>query len=371
MIHKLMQNFHAMLERQDSYFAIAHDEIRDTNLQLLKILCILEMLFLTVYIMWTPLLFPTWRPTISYWVFLGCSFLLSVVVYVYSRRKTATGEGVMKLCVLFYVLTLIGCIAIDVVPNPSQPSIYFHIIMVVLPSLFILPLKVMFPLTASLELIYIPLLFAFKDPWYAKVDAYSASVGFFCSVIVMTVVSNLRAREGVTKYFYIRVGTVDSLTQVMSRREFENQAKAFFTARKDEESSCALLMLDIDRFKTINDEYGHQVGDEVLSRVGAALNGCFRSQDLVGRIGGDEFMVLIPSLKESGDLKEIADRIRKSFSEIHCLPDQQTITASIGIAVPKGLRTYEEMYRSADQAMYQAKNTRAGLCCQVICEPER
>jgi diguanylate cyclase (GGDEF)-like protein len=201
------------------------------------------------------------------------------------------------------------------------------------------------------------------------VDAYSASVGFFCSLIVMMVVSNLRAREGVTKYFYIRVGAVDSLTQVMSRREFESQAKGFFAARQPEDSSCALLMLDIDRFKSINDEYGHQVGDEVLAKVGSALNGCFRRQDLVGRIGGDEFMVLVLSLKESDDLKEIAERIRKSFAEIRCLPDQQTITASIGIAIPKGMQTYEEMYRSADQAMYQAKTARTGYC-EIISESE-
>jgi diguanylate cyclase (GGDEF)-like protein/PAS domain S-box-containing protein len=119
----------------------------------------------------------------------------------------------------------------------------------------------------------------------------------------------------------------------------------------------AVLFLDLDDFKKINDSLGHDTGDRLLVEVAARLGGCLRGGDTVGRLGGDEFIVLLPQLKSPDEAGSVADKLLQSLSRpFHVMGRDLQISASIGIALcPEDGSDAAELLRKADAAMYQAK----------------
>lgn len=157
----------------------------------------------------------------------------------------------------------------------------------------------------------------------------------------------------------------DSLTGLPNRAFFEGRlSRSVRTALKHDER-LALLFLDSDRFKQINDSYGHAAGDAVLVSVANRVRAQLREHDLVARLGGDEFAVLLAPVQRVEDAQRIAEKIAASMSLPVRLPDGQVVVTSlsVGIAVfPDDGRTPAELLNAADAAMYQAKrHTRDGL----------
>ena len=123
----------------------------------------------------------------------------------------------------------------------------------------------------------------------------------------------------------------------------------------------ALLILDVDHFKAVNDTYGHLCGDSVLSDVAAALKGSTRSSDLVGRIGGDEFLVYLPEVADEAAVRQKVERMLTAVSCIRPEPGAPPVTCSIGVALfPWGGTDYYHLYKCADQALYSRKNNGRG-----------
>ena len=114
-------------------------------------------------------------------------------------------------------------------------------------------------------------------------------------------------------------------------------------------------MFDIDNFKQINDTFGHQEGDQILEEVGSILREGFRAGDIVGRVGGDEFLVMIKNIHEESNLSDVACRIGDSIRNLSEPTCDIEVSCSLGIARIHGIIPYEDAYRDADQAMYEAK----------------
>ena len=151
----------------------------------------------------------------------------------------------------------------------------------------------------------------------------------------------------------------DSLTNLANRRLFqETLAKAI--SRMDRSTGqLGILFLDIDHFKTINDTLGHDAGDIVLNESAKRLLQCVRKSDLVGRLGGDEFTILVEDMSQMDDATHIAEKILKSLNApIRVMEQDINITTSIGIAVYPHCQcgnTVQSLLKSADIAMYQSK----------------
>ena len=154
-----------------------------------------------------------------------------------------------------------------------------------------------------------------------------------------------------------RKAHVDALTGVANRAGFEKAFKSVFV---EQSGRGALFLIDLDNFKTVNDNLGHPVGDEVLVHAAQILKEVFRGTDIVARLGGDEFVVYAPTLDSADVVKIKAENLLKKMRKTYALPDNGsvTVTASIGVAMyPKDGATYEGIYHSADTALYAAKDS--------------
>jgi diguanylate cyclase (GGDEF)-like protein len=149
----------------------------------------------------------------------------------------------------------------------------------------------------------------------------------------------------------------DELTKLPNRVLFEDRlAQALARARRRAER-VAVASLDLDRFKQVNDSLGHAAGNELLREVGRRLTMTLRGGDTVARAGGDEFMLLLPDVRESRDLSAVAEKVRRVLARPFRVDGHNLfITASIGLAVhPEDGDTPERLLRNADAAMYRAK----------------
>jgi diguanylate cyclase (GGDEF)-like protein len=273
----------------------------------------------------------------------------------------------MALCVLFDLCLMAGCILIDVIPYPNFVSTYFQIGIVFIAVFFTMPLRLEIPMLTLIEVAYIVAIIAWKTPRMASVDGYESVIGYICSILIAVIVSDLRVKEGLTKYRYMRQGTTDVLTSVRNRAECEKLIRDFLHKRGNDTALCAVLMLDMDNFKQINDCLGHQMGDHVLEQVGDILKKEFRSEDVIGRIGGDEFLILVKNIHDRENVLKVAERVTCSVRQLSEMLDGVSVSCSCGAVVFEGMAEYEELYKMADESMYEAKRSGGGRCVvQVV-----
>ncbi|MDX2370185.1 MAG: EAL domain-containing protein, partial [Colwellia sp.] len=163
----------------------------------------------------------------------------------------------------------------------------------------------------------------------------------------------------------------DPLTKLPNRRMFQDRLQLMVTANSRDERFNALLFIDLDHFKTLNDTQGHHIGDQLLIAVAARIQDSLRDEDLVARLGGDEFVVMITNLGEDEvtaghTAEEISEKIRLSICEPYTLSIKENsdikneiafhCTPSIGISIFKSnLTSHDDILKQADVAMYQAK----------------
>lgn len=154
------------------------------------------------------------------------------------------------------------------------------------------------------------------------------------------------------------IAETDELTGVASRRLLIKQLEDNVSKAQRYGSSLAIMVLDIDQFKQINDRYGHVCGDEILARVAQVCFSCARKVDVVGRYGGDEFIVICPNANDEG-VHALAERMRLAVREIKiaCLPPECEVKISIGMArLDKDVNSAMELLKRADGALLEAKH---------------
>jgi diguanylate cyclase len=155
----------------------------------------------------------------------------------------------------------------------------------------------------------------------------------------------------------------DSLTQLPNREAYVERAHHEFSRWQRYKHPLTLAVIDIDLFKRVNDNYGHQAGDKVLQVLGKAIAKRLRDIDLIARYGGEEFIILLPETDEQGAF-DVLDKIRKAVAEISFKfkNDPLTITLSIGLSQFRENDTVESVFARADKQLYVAKEKGRNLC---------
>ena len=350
----LRPHFSAFSDQYRIYFREASDQIARQNLQLLRDLSLVTALLLLFFFLFTPVVLPDWTITIQHILFLPASLVFFLTGTLYQKSKLSR-RYVPLVCLLFQVVLFTFVLLIDLLAAPDTPASFMPGLCIALPVLFVMPFRLSYGLMAVFELLYILVAVRFKDPFLAQYDVFNSVVGIAFSVAVAEVTMRLRLRDYGTRMKYKQMSMLDPLSGMLNKLAWTESVKQYLWLC-GEETTCALAILDVDGFKQINDRLGHFTGDQILRDISAVLIETFRAEDLVGRFGGDEFVVLMKGAALPAVLEKRFQRIGERFSRISVGESGPPVTCSIGVAVTQGkAMEFDALFQAADAALYQAK----------------
>ena len=174
-------------------------------------------------------------------------------------------------------------------------------------------------------------------------------------LLLAFIISDIEAKKQKEQEL-IRRAETDGLTALYNRDAFLKKAKDVLKKENGPDVKHALFILDVDNFKRLNDTQGHRVGDRFLIEMAAAIRSCFRNTDIIGRLGGDEFLVLMRQIPNNEITAKNANELLRKINEV-CVPyNIPDLSVSIGISnFPTDGTIFEELYDRADEALYRAK----------------
>ncbi len=192
-------------------------------------------------------------------------------------------------------------------------------------------------------------------------EAIRFSVTFFLVSAYSAIFLHIVARQ----YSELqKMAITDKLTNLYNRTLLSDSLEQAIHQANRTNTPFTLIIMDVDHFKKINDELGHDIGDHVLVQLGAFLKDFLRDSDKLFRIGGEEFLILLYNTDEANSVG-IAEKIRKGIENLSLLPDR-TVTVSIGVASLNSVRDWKQWMKTCDMSLYEAKNS--GRNRVVVCK---
>lgn len=176
---------------------------------------------------------------------------------------------------------------------------------------------------------------------------------FICLIVIVNIIGKIRNNE--KKKELENKADTDLLTGLTNKLATERKIKDFMAQHPNSQSM--LFILDVDNFKKINDTMGHAFGDEVLRSLGQQITAIFRASDIIGRVGGDEFMIFLKNIADDDTIRKEAKKVENFFRNFQAGEYvKYAATASIGVAIfPQEGSDFESLYKAADQGLYKAK----------------
>lgn len=355
------------LEIKKTYLKSAENEIAEKNLVLLQLSSLLNSILLVLFYIITPFIIKGWTITLQHILFLPAALLFFGISTAYAKTGRRDKKVITRACLAFEVVLFAFVISIDVFPYPDAPSSFLPLLFIAFPALFILRFRQMFTVMFLVEVIYVSSVMQVKNKLMAENDIFNSVVAFIFSMTVAHVILKLRAEDHNTRSRYKRLSMLDSLTGIPNKKACENAIAHYL--EKNSPSYSALLFLDLDDFKKINDSIGHSAGDRLLEETGKLLFKSFRASDLIGRVGGDEFMILITDYHDTEDaLKRKCTALQRALQQIMQNYGIQT-SCSIGAILAAGQSlNFHTAYALADKCLYEAKASgKNKMCCANAC----
>ena len=197
--------------------------------------------------------------------------------------------------------------------------------------------------------------------WVMSMFFFLVPLMLVCLFLFEILLTQWRIREATIA----TLSRIDPLTNVMNRRSIANQLEQLHQQRK---ALYSVVLLDLDHFKNINDQFGHSMGDQVLVNVAKCLANNLRDRDMIGRFGGEEFILLLPNTTTE-QAQHVAERCRIALTELNFVYEQQpfSISASFGISSSQNASEPQQIIRQADQALYAVK-TAGRNQVQIYCK---
>lgn len=357
---KYRELLYNMNRERRQYFADARNESARLNLRMMKKICLFLIPFLLVLFCITPLIITDWHISRPYILLAAVVLAFAVFSVLYSRRAHIDTQAANASCVIFIIVIFAMIFWIDIFVAPDFPASFTPLVMVMASGIFILRFSVLVPLMALEEIVYVILTMEFKEPRIAQSDIFTSLVGLIFSYLMAITIVQLRIQDNNAKREYQRRSMVDPITGVLNKYSFEKSVRDTLEAR-DLSTDCALLRIDVDNMKRMNDELGMLVGDMFLENIAEFLTSIFRGSDIIGRVGGDEFMVFIRNLKGEDWMAGKCSRIQQELKNLSNENGNINMTCSIGAAVAgKEAVSFEQMFTLADDSLYKAKTRGRG-----------
>ncbi len=343
--------------RRNAYYRETRAEAVESNIWNLRTISTAAVVVIIFCYALTPVVVEDWNISIQHVMFLPALLVCSGAAWVYTRKKNKNYWVVFFMCLIFDAIILAFCMAVDIFASSSRPASFMPMIYIVLPTLFIIPQRYIYTMLSVTELLYLIMGNRFKIPEVAQYDIFNSIVGFVFSVVIIQIILNLRLKDYRLRQRYQDLSTRDALSGMLNK-EFFREAVDDYLGAKGMRSPHAMCIVDMDDFKLINDNYGHSMGDKLLQLEGRILSETFRSTDILGRFGGDEYVVFIKDTADRKVLGEKADLIQTKLQQRAAEELSLEASCSIGfVTADAGKHSYDELFEFADRALYQAKNS--------------
>ncbi|MDO4553527.1 MAG: GGDEF domain-containing protein [Lachnospiraceae bacterium] len=292
-----------------------------------------------------------------------CMIAIGILFFLSIQCGKNHPKMVLAGCYALMIITYSFGIVLGVFNQPDKPATTFCVLLFVIPLLFIDK-----PYRMSLLLIVVTFIFCYisyqiKPAEMANLDMVNSLSFLFLGIAVNIHITQTKIHDLIMQRYIERERDMDDLTKLMTKSATQRRIKECI---ENTEEKAALLVIDIDDFKSINDTYGHIYGDAVLRRMGECIIKIFDKKDVKGRFGGDEFVIFIPKMKSKEEVTGKVEQLTKMMKEQIEMPQKaRQIHGSIGIALyPENGMQYDELFEHADEALYKSK--RLGKDCYTF-----
>ncbi|MEG1822957.1 MAG: GGDEF domain-containing protein [Clostridiales bacterium] len=355
MFKRFISFIHRYKNNNEIYFSQCQEEITLANVLLLKHLSVITIIMLGIYFLTILTIFDSPMLIIIYSIFMIVHLVFLVFSLYYAKKPHHKYQTTQNACLCFSISLLCFITIISIFPYPDHPAVFFPIFIIILPAIFILPIWKSLGVITIFEFVFLVLSLLLKTAEATSYDYFASITAWLLSIIVAAVITDLRFRDSESRMTLKLICATDELTELSNKATAEYLCTSYL-AGNGINKNCVLFIIDIDNFKSINDTMGHKMGDKVLHEMGKNLRSIFREEDIVGRIGGDEFLALMKNTANRSIIETKALGIEKQIKAVTCDNIMFTPTCSIGIAINEAnLFDFDEMFRRADKALYQGK----------------
>ena len=280
---------------------------------------------------------------------------VTTVLFLFVLKK----DSLIAQLVIYLSISMLFLLGAFITQNlPDAPAVTFIMILIITPMFMIdKPYFMAIELCAA-SVIYLVWMRGVKPYEVWRVDLANIIIFAAVALFLHIIANSLRIKEFVlTRRVNIQKDT-DYLTGLNNRGAVTRQINEYLTDK--EKDKGIMFLFDIDRFKSINDTFGHDTGDEIIKSFGALLKDTFNNGEIIGRFGGDEFIVFIKNTDDHDYADKAAQAIVDKAAETIIMPDgKQSLSISIGIAMYHGAENhYSEIFKKADVALYKTKSDR-------------
>lgn len=365
-LRKLLEAYKEKHRTLSAYFSDDRENIASENLSVMKIGTLVGFFVTLFFIFITPYIITSWHVTIEYY------FLppLMLGFFIFTEAVSKSGKKpnptmVEWACALFFVLLFAVFVTLSTIENIDAPQIWVTLFLMLMPAFLIQRPWINISIAVVASVLCIVFSNICKLPRAAEQDTFNVIAAFIVSLIVMAITNKMRVRAFLLRIQYRALSMTDQLTGILNKTSFENTAGTRLATR-DLAKDCAFVALDLDEFKRTNDTYGHQAGDLILKEMGRLLRKYFRQTDLIGRVGGDEFCVLLTDRPPQDSFRRRIEALQEELRSYVCEDIREmSVTCSVGVVLISGGESvdYDMAYKKADDALYEAKNAGRDTYC--------